>query len=238
MGQHDIGKPSPARVSLPRGLAGIALIGFLAVAEVIPVSSTLGDCPRFFTAHLVLHELPRGTADASSLWLAPIAACLLVLALLPGLSRGMRPAPAVILLAGLSFFSAAAAIPNAENVGPLWLLLGLVWLGANLLVRDVDYFYGTVVGAFLWDLGAGVQGLAYGVHGLPEPYGNGVSPVFVTAVDCVLIVAASVLWRIRLDPESLLARLPGPVGEAFRRSRSASMRPLAREPQGLPRSRD
>jgi hypothetical protein len=224
--RHDTGHRSLQGAHARRGLAGFSLIGFLAVAEVIPVSSTLGGCPRFFTAHLVLHALPRSTAAVSSLCLAPIAACLLVAALLPARGKGFRRAPIAMLVAGLSFFPLAAAIPGAENIGPLWLLLALVWLGANLLVRDVDYFYGTILGAFLWDLGAGIQGLVYGMHGLPEPYGNGVSPAIVTTADGVLIIAASVLWRIRVDPESLLAKLRGALGESVRRRRAASTRHL------------
>ncbi len=200
-------------------LAGVSLIAFLAVAEVIPVASTLGASPRFFTAHLVLHLLPASIQRASSLWLAPIAAALLLAAISPARRRGVRRLPVATLIAGLCFFPIAASIHDAQSVGPLWLLLGLVWLGANLWFRNVDYFYGTVVAALLWDLGAGVQGLLYGVHGLPEPYGNGVSPIFVTAFDCVAIGVAAWFWWRRFDPEKPLMALPGPLPDVLRRTR-------------------
>ncbi len=199
--------------------AGIALIAFLAVAEVIPVASTLGACPRFFTAHLVLRALPGAIQQASSLWLAPAAMLLLAIALAPALKRGLRLVPAAMLVAGLSFFPIAAYIHNAQSVGPLWLLLGLVWLGANLWFRDVDYFYATVLSALIWDLGAGVQGLLYTIGGLPEPYGNGVSPIFVTAADCAGIVVVIFCWAKRLDPERPLMALPGPLPGLLKRTR-------------------
>jgi len=199
--------------------AGIALIAFLAVAEVIPVASTLGACPRFFTAHLVLGALPQTIQRASSLWLAPAAALLLAIALAPALERGLRFIPSAMLVAGLGFFPIAACIHNAESAGPLWLLLGLVWLGANLWFRDVDYFYATVLSALIWDLGAGVQGLLYSMGGLPEPYGNGVSPIFVTAADCAAIVVVIFCWVRRLDPERPLMILPSPLPDLLKRTR-------------------
>ncbi len=77
----------------------------------------------------------------------------------------------------------------------------------HVIAEGLDFFWASVVGLFIWDLGAGSQSLAYRLRGLNEPYGNHIFPVVVTTIDCVGIVLSCVGWKLGLDPGKVLARV-------------------------------
>ncbi len=200
-------------------ICGMSLIGFMAFAEVIPVASKVGSTPRFFTARLLLAPLWGQVRNLPSSVLAAPALVLLACALVPAfLSNRKQYLPTIpawlrwaLVAAGLAFFPIAASVRHASSIGPLWLLLFFTWLGSNLLAGSVDYFWSSVLAAFFWDMGAGVQGLYRHLAHLPEPYWNAAPPEVVVGVDVALILLASAMWVRAVDPGALAERF-------FRRS--------------------
>ncbi len=180
-------------------LCGAALILFLVFSEPVPLAKTLADTPRFFTAHLFLDLLPLSWLHASSIYLLIPSFLFLFAAFLPARKLKLEILPLIFIFIGFSFFPLAYFIHDSVNVGPLWNILFLVWLGLNLWFRDIDYFYASAVCAFLWDMGAGVQGVLYHIPSLPEPYGNHIPPRVVVAVDFTAVLFMCLLWLKRLD---------------------------------------
>ncbi len=180
-------------------LSGASLILFLVFSEPIPLAKTLSDTPRFFTAHLFLDLLPPAWLRASSLWLLVPSAFFLFAAFLPARKLKLETLPLVFIFIGFLFFPLAYFIHDSVNVGPLWGILFFIWLGLNLWFRSVDYFYASVACAFLWDMGAGVQGVMFNIPSLPEPYGNHIPPRVVVAVDAALVLMTCLFWKLRFD---------------------------------------
>jgi len=209
----------PTRSSRALAIAGgFSVILLFIFSEALPFAPTFSKIARNATVHLLVLAFPKAWMDASSYWL--IIGSVLALGmmavpffendrrrscLLP--SRARRAVGFLAFFAGLSFFPLAVLLPRASSIGPLWSLTGFTWIGANLIAEDLDFFWASVVGLFMWDLGAGSQGLAYQLRGLNEPYGNHISPVVVTTIDCVGIVLACGGWKLGLDPGKGLARV-------------------------------
>jgi hypothetical protein len=197
---------------------GICLIIFFACVEVLPFSSTLGRVSRRATIHLLVLLLPASTHSASSIWLLIPGMIALGLATYPFKYSGFKLWPA-LLVVGLSlFFILAFTIPHPTRQGLLWSLFALPWIGANLWAADRNYFFSSVVGLFLWDLGSGAQAMAYGIHALSEPYGNGIPPVVVVIVDSVAICAVMIAWYAGIDPKELLTKSLGRYRTNFKSS--------------------
>ena len=196
------------RGSVGYALSGLCLIGFLTLAEVIPVTSRVRNTPQYFTARLVLAPVWGQIRNWPTWYFAFPAGVLFILALLPVTSSATRnylPSipkwiSPVSLMIGLGFFPIASTIHNVQRVGYLWSLLFFVWAGANGWVKQMDYFWATVVGSIFWDMGAGIQGVLRSLHGLPEPYWAGAPPIFVLSVDVALVFIATTLWLRRVDP--------------------------------------
>ncbi len=188
-------------------MGGFALIVFFACTEILPFASDIGQVARRATAHLLVLVLPSSMRSDSALWFLVPAFVALFLAGLPMRRRGFRPAALVLFIAGMSFFAFAMLLAHPTKDGPIWSLFGLAWVGANLWAFDLDFFYASVVALFLWDMGSGAQALAYGIHALSEPYGNGVSPVTVVTVDSIGVALTGVCWALRLDSREMLRRM-------------------------------
>lgn len=207
---HSAPAPSPgSRAWAVAG--GFSVVLVFVFSEALPFARTFRQIALNATVHLLVLAFPSGWLGSSDRWLILGSAIAFLVMLVPLLNRERRRSDLEIsraatiagvaaLLAGLSFFPLAVALPHASRFGLLWSLTGLTWLGANLIAEDLDFFWASVVGLFMWDLGAGAQGLAYSMHGLNEPYGNQISPVIVTGVDCAGIVMASLAWKLGVDP--------------------------------------
>ncbi len=199
-------------------IAGICLVLFFACVEVLPFSPTLNKVSRRATIHLLVLLLPASTHGVSSLWLLVPGLIALGLAVYPFKYSGFKLWPA-LLIVGLSvFFILALTIPHPTRQGLLWSLFALPWIGANLWAADRNYFFSSVVGLFLWDLGSGAQAMAYGIRALSEPYGNGIPPEVVVIVDSVAICAVLITWYVGVDPKEILTRSLGRYRANFKSS--------------------
>lgn len=188
-------------------IGGICLILFFACVEVLPFSLTLGRVSRRATIHLLVLLLPASTHSASSLWLLIPGVIALGFAIYPFKYSGFKLWPALLIIGLSVFFILAFTIPHPTRQGLLWSLFALPWVGANLWAADRNYFFSSVVGLFLWDLGSGAQAMAYGIHALSEPYGNGIPPMVVVIVDSVAICAVLIAWYVGIDPKELSTKL-------------------------------
>ncbi len=202
---------------------GFSVILLFIFSEALPFARTFRQIALNATVHVLVLAFPSSWLGSSSRWLIIGAVLALAVMCVPMVrfdwrrsvlppSRPRRVAGLLLLLAGLSFFPLAVLLPNASSIGPLWSLTGLTWIGANLLAEDFDFFWASVAGSFLWDLGAGAQGLAYHMRGLNEPYGNHVSPVVVTTLDCIGFLLACIAWKAGLDPGKIALRAQGLIG--------------------------
>ncbi|MCL4449096.1 MAG: hypothetical protein M1483_00960 [Actinobacteria bacterium] len=190
-----------------KAFCGVSLILWLLFSETIPLVKTFGAIPKVATVHLLILLLPQSWHGFSTMFLAIPAGIFLCIAFLPAISVPINKLAFLLFLIGMLFFPAAGLIPDSFRIGPLWSLLFFAWLGPMLWFKDSDYFYGSVIAAFFWDMGAGAQGLFYSLHALPEPYGNGIPPIVVTIVDCVGITATIICWIKGVDPQLILEQL-------------------------------
>ena len=211
-GNLEVGsQPVPrAKASLVAG--GLCLIIFFACTEVLPFAHKLAQIPRRATAHLIVILFPASWVNYSALWLLVPGLISLILACIPFFFKGFRIIPLLLFIAGMSFFAFAVLLPDAKKDGPIWSLFGLAWIGANLWADELDYFYASVVALFLWDMGSGAQALAYGIHALSEPYGNGINPWVVVAIDSIGVIVTCICWIRRMEPKNIAARLKIPLG--------------------------
>ncbi|MDO8663866.1 MAG: hypothetical protein Q7K28_03510, partial [Candidatus Wildermuthbacteria bacterium] len=116
---------------------------------------------------------------------------------------GFKFRPFFYVFLGLFFYPLEYFIPGALYIGSLWGILSFVLFGANLWVKNMDYFYASAVGLFLWDIGAGFQGLIFSIPALPEPYGNSIPPSVVILVDSIAIIFTIILWIRRFEFKKL-----------------------------------
>jgi len=231
----------PTRASRAWAIAGgFSVILLFIFSEALPFASTFSKIALNATVHVLVLVFPPSWMSQSSYWLIIGSVISLVVMAVPFVknqhrrsslppSQLRRVVGGILFLVGLSFFPLAVLLPNASSIGQLWSLTGFTWIGANVLAEDLDFFWASVVGLFIWDLGAGAQGLAYNMRGLNEPYGNHISPVVVTAIDCTGIVLSSLGWKLGLDPGKLLRAVSERTGSR-RESSKSTTDPLATRP--------
>ncbi len=188
-------------------LSGLSLILFFALTEVQPFSTKLENVPRRATAHLFVLLLPSSFKNTSTLILLPFAFIFAFLAAIPFKKHGFRLLPFILILCGMSFFLFATLLKDANKIGPIWSLFGFAWIGANLWANDLNYFYGTVIAEFLWDMGSGAQALYYNIRALSEPYGNNISPKVVVIVDSIGVIITVICWIKMMDPDNLRIKI-------------------------------
>jgi len=183
-------------------IAGISFILAIAVFEPIPFGSKMGDMPPYFTARLLVRAFPA-MEDMSMLYLLIPSLFFAIIAFLQILERKFNKIAFPIVLIGFLYFPLTIFCHNSFPYAYgyiLWFLF-IFYLGVNLWLVSVNFFYSSAITAIFWDLGAAL--LAFydrvPVIGVPYCFRPGLKPIVIITIDLIFIMVFSILWLIKFN---------------------------------------
>lgn len=187
-------------------IAGVCFILFFIFSESIPLGAKIADVPTNFTVQFFLMPFPF-LKDLSMIYLLIPSSFFLFIAVLPIFERELRLDPLpyakilypLLLAAGFSFYPLIYLFKASHFATYLWSILIVSWIGINLWIRSLNYFYSSAISAFLWDLGAAVLAFFQGIPKIGVPYHSGLSPIVIIFIDLALAATFSFLWWKRMD---------------------------------------
>lgn len=183
-------------------IAGISFIFAMAFFEPVSFGNKMGDMPPYFTSRILIRAFPM-LENVSMLYLLVPSLIFAIIAFLPVLERKFDKAAFVIVLAGFLYFPLTIFCHNAFPYAYgyiLWFLF-IFYMGINLWLKSVNYFYSSAIAAVFWDLGAALLAFSDRVPiiGVPYCFKPGLKPIVIIIIDLTGITIFFFLWLIKFN---------------------------------------
>lgn len=183
---------------LLRAIQGFSLVLFIWIAvEVIPYRPNLNALPPFFTLRTLVEIYPP-IASVSTFWFLPVALLFFLIAIWPIMSRPVDWGSSLLVCIGLVGIPLSIYFKQEAWASYLGSFPVLIFIGVNLWVRHVDYFYSGLLAGSCFDGISAYRALRGGLSTVPQFYDPDASISTVLIIDSVVALGVLFLWIIKI----------------------------------------